>query len=115
MPIETKRYIHRIGRTARAGKEGKAISICDEEERKELKKIVKKHKDILLKHTIKTKAMEEISAKVEESEGYLHEVEKQEGLEKQYFLANIEIAKAENIVKFKDQIMNRPKRFFFVV
>ena len=46
MPIETKRYIHRIGRTARGGNDGVAITICNEEERKDLKKIVKKHKDV---------------------------------------------------------------------
>jgi ATP-dependent RNA helicase RhlE len=33
MPNEPEAYIHRIGRTARAGAEGKAISFCDGDER----------------------------------------------------------------------------------
>lgn len=41
-PTEPKRYIHRIGRTARAGQHGVAITMCNEEERKDLKKLSRK-------------------------------------------------------------------------
>jgi ATP-dependent RNA helicase DDX27 len=41
-PTEPKRYIHRIGRTARAGQHGVAITLCNEEERKDLKKLSRK-------------------------------------------------------------------------
>ena len=33
LPNDPETYVHRIGRTARAGMEGKAISFCDQEER----------------------------------------------------------------------------------
>lgn len=36
MPVEPEAYVHRIGRTARAGKEGRALSFCCDEEFKEL-------------------------------------------------------------------------------
>jgi len=36
MPIEPESYIHRVGRTARAGRKGTAISFCDTSERKYL-------------------------------------------------------------------------------
>ncbi|HIJ85314.1 MAG TPA: C-terminal helicase domain-containing protein, partial [Magnetococcales bacterium] len=36
MPIEPENYIHRVGRTARAGRKGTAISFCDASERKYL-------------------------------------------------------------------------------
>jgi ATP-dependent RNA helicase RhlE len=39
LPVEPETYVHRIGRTARAGKEGYAISFCDETERDALKRI----------------------------------------------------------------------------
>lgn len=39
LPVEAESYVHRIGRTARAGKEGDAISFCDETERDALKRI----------------------------------------------------------------------------
>eukprot|EP01022_Parablepharisma_sp_SALTPOND_P020276 TRINITY_DN3641_c2_g1_i1.p1 TRINITY_DN3641_c2_g1~~TRINITY_DN3641_c2_g1_i1.p1 ORF type:complete len:676 (-),score=96.91 TRINITY_DN3641_c2_g1_i1:72-2099(-) len=110
MPIEIKRYIHRIGRTARGGSEGVAITICSEDERRDLKKVVKKNKDKLLKYSLKMKSVEELAEKIEGITEYMHDVEKQEKVEKQYFLANVEMARAENVIKYKDQIMNRPKR-----
>ena len=41
LPTQPEIYIHRIGRTARAGKKGTAISFCDETEEKKLKDIEK--------------------------------------------------------------------------
>ena len=41
LPDDPKSYVHRIGRTARAGREGVAISFCDATERKLLKDIEK--------------------------------------------------------------------------
>ncbi|WPU66686.1 DEAD/DEAH box helicase [Peredibacter starrii] len=41
IPIDPESYVHRIGRTARAGKAGIAISFCDEEEKPSLEKIQK--------------------------------------------------------------------------
>jgi ATP-dependent RNA helicase RhlE len=39
LPDVPEAYVHRIGRTARAGAEGSAISLCDETERSQLKGI----------------------------------------------------------------------------
>jgi ATP-dependent RNA helicase RhlE len=41
LPVEAESYVHRIGRTARAGKDGDAISFCDETEADALKRIEK--------------------------------------------------------------------------
>lgn len=41
MPNISESYVHRIGRTARAGADGSAISFCDAEERAYLKDIIK--------------------------------------------------------------------------
>ncbi len=41
LPNVAETYVHRIGRTARAGAKGKAISFCDEEERAYLRDIEK--------------------------------------------------------------------------
>ena len=39
IPIDPENYVHRIGRTARAGKSGQAISLCGPEERATLRRI----------------------------------------------------------------------------
>ena len=60
-PTEPKRYLHRIGRTARAGSSGVSVTICNDEERKEIKKLLKKmnqnlntftvaHKQVVFEH-----------------------------------------------------------------
>lgn len=41
-PTEPKRYLHRIGRTARAGSHGVAVTMCNDEERKDIKKLIRK-------------------------------------------------------------------------
>jgi len=41
LPMDAESYVHRIGRTARAGKEGKAISFCDETQNDFLNRIEK--------------------------------------------------------------------------
>ena len=42
MPTEPKRYLHRVGRTARAGSHGVSVTFCNDEERKDIKKVVHK-------------------------------------------------------------------------
>uniref|UniRef100_A0A8C7RG86 RNA helicase n=1 Tax=Oncorhynchus mykiss TaxID=8022 RepID=A0A8C7RG86_ONCMY len=44
MPNTVKHYVHRVGRTARAGKVGRSVSLVGETERKMLKDIVRKAK-----------------------------------------------------------------------
>ena len=41
LPVDSETYVHRIGRTGRAGKEGRALSLCSEEEKPILQKIQK--------------------------------------------------------------------------
>ena len=41
LPVESETYVHRIGRTARAGSEGDAISFCTSEDRSYLREIEK--------------------------------------------------------------------------
>ncbi len=53
IPEVAETYVHRIGRTGRAGESGIAISMCDREEAKYLKeinKLIKKEIDVVKKH-----------------------------------------------------------------
>ena len=49
VPVDAESYVHRIGRTARAGREGEAYTFCDETEKDSLKRIEKLIKKILPK------------------------------------------------------------------
>jgi ATP-dependent RNA helicase RhlE len=50
LPMEPETYIHRIGRTARAGASGIAVSFCDHEERgllKQIERLIRKPIDVV--------------------------------------------------------------------
>lgn len=53
IPHEPETYVHRIGRTGRAGATGRAISFCDQEEKKDLaaiEKLIKKKIPVIENH-----------------------------------------------------------------
>lgn len=54
LPQEAETYIHRVGRTGRAGKDGLAITLCAPEEKAmliEIQKLMKKHIPVVQSHT----------------------------------------------------------------
>lgn len=59
-PNEPKRYLHRIGRTARAGSHGVSITICNDEERREIKKLTRKLSQKINTYTLQNKVVNEI-------------------------------------------------------
>jgi ATP-dependent RNA helicase DeaD len=61
IPRESKQYIHRIGRTARAGKEGKAINIISEKDNDNFKNVLKFNDVVIRKE--KLPAIEKIQIK----------------------------------------------------
>jgi len=48
-PVEDKRFIHRVGRTARAGRSGISITLCNDSERTRLRKQFKGLKALAVK------------------------------------------------------------------
>ena len=53
IPEQAETYVHRIGRTGRAGLSGVALSFCAKEEMnylKDINKLIKKNIDVVAKH-----------------------------------------------------------------
>lgn len=71
MPNELKRYIHRVGRTARAGNVGRAITLVGEKDRTMAKNIIKLHNDNrpLNQRTIDPETIESFKQQISELEG----------------------------------------------
>lgn len=53
VPVDMRRYVHRVGRTARAGKQGEAWSLVEEQEVAPFKAIMGKHLDRLERVKVK--------------------------------------------------------------
>ncbi|QSL65392.1 hypothetical protein MERGE_002702 [Pneumocystis wakefieldiae] len=110
-------YLHRIGRTARAGCNGIAITLVGEEDRKIMKmamRIAQKHGNILRNRSIPWDLIETYHSKLEKLESAIQNVLIEEKQEKQLLQAEIELKKSENLIKFNDEIKSRLPRTWFV-
>ncbi|RYH23051.1 DEAD/DEAH box helicase [archaeon] len=121
MPRDVSTYVHRVGRTARAGCGGRAITLVSDERRKVMKEVLKgeggkmssEQGGQILSRTIASSVLVHYSAKMasieEQVEGYL-ETEKDrlrlEAMER-------EAERAENLLQYSEQIQSRPARTWF--
>ena len=115
MPLIGERYIHRVGRTARKGYVGEAITICDDKERLAIKKIFKKEKvNISLKPIqIKNEEIKELYKKIMKIKEEIDEKLIDEKAEKQFDMAEKDIEKTMNIKLHQNEIQNRPKKIWY--
>jgi len=72
LPNEPESYVHRIGRTARAGATGIAISFCDHEERsylRDIEKIIRQSVPVVQDHPYHSADIENFTGKIKKSRG----------------------------------------------
>lgn len=106
-------YLHRIGRTARAGLEGRSITFIEDGDRSLLKEIIKKGKIQLLSRKVATKNIRAWQANLESMERDVIQIHKQEREEKEIRKAEMEAQKAANMIEHHDEIYSRPGRTWF--
>ncbi|KKY32038.1 putative atp-dependent rna helicase drs1 [Diaporthe ampelina] len=115
-PKDISVYLHRVGRTARAGRKGTAITLVADSDRKLVKAAVKAGKDQGTKTrsvTIDTALAKEWQDKVDDLEAEVDEILAEEKELKQLQQADMEIQKGENLIKHAAEIKSRPKRTWF--
>jgi len=109
-PTEPKRYLHRIGRTARAGATGVSITLTNEEERKEIKKLTRKMNQNLNSYMVNPKLITTChNFIVSQVDAILHDIELELLEDHEMEKAYKEAMKAENMWKHRDEIESRPK------
>jgi len=65
MPPTVEHYIHRVGRTARAGRSGVSISIASEQDRKVLKEVIRKAKNPVKNRVIPIEILDKYKERVD--------------------------------------------------
>uniref|UniRef100_A0A6B2KYT6 RNA helicase n=1 Tax=Arcella intermedia TaxID=1963864 RepID=A0A6B2KYT6_9EUKA len=117
MPKTEEIYVHRVGRTARAGKNGVAVSLVGDSfaERSILKLVVKHSYKGSCKHRmVSADSIKVWKEKIEKMEPAIADVLLLETEEKEARLAEREAEKVSNMIKYHDDITSRPPRVWFM-
>ncbi|CAK3803733.1 ATP-dependent RNA helicase drs1 [Lecanosticta acicola] len=109
-------YLHRVGRTARAGRSGRSCTLAAEPDRKVVKAAVKSGKAQgaqIRQRTIEAPDVDawhtRLEAMAEEVEDVLREEKEERALQQ----VDRDLTRADNIVKYEDEIKARPKKTWF--
>ncbi|KAK1322146.1 DEAD-box ATP-dependent RNA helicase 28 [Acorus calamus] len=113
-PQNITSYVHRVGRTARAGREGCAVTFVTENDRSLIKAIRKRANSTLLERKVAMKSILKWSQIIEQMEEQISAIFLEEREEKALRKAEMEAMKAENMIEHKDEIYSRPKKTWFV-
>ncbi|XP_030484041.2 DEAD-box ATP-dependent RNA helicase 28 [Cannabis sativa] len=113
-PRDLTSYVHRVGRTARAGREGYAVTLVTDNDRSLLKAIAKRAGSKLKSRTVPEQTIAKWSRLIEKMEDQVAAVIQDEIEERALRKAEMEATKAENLIAHRDEIFSRPKRTWFV-
>ncbi|EYU38793.1 hypothetical protein ABFS82_03G071400 [Erythranthe guttata] len=113
-PRDLTSYVHRVGRTARAGREGYAVTFVTDEDRSLLKAIIKRAGSRLKSRIVSETSIKKWSQMIEQMEDRVSSIFQEEREEMALRKAEMEATKAENMIAYKDRIYSRPKRTWFV-
>ncbi|CAJ0963957.1 unnamed protein product, partial [Mesorhabditis belari] len=96
MPSNVKQYIHRVGRTARAGKSGRSISLIGEDDRKLFKEILVNNQDKVLKQrVVSPEVVEAYNNRISDLEESIQKIEEDEKAERSMRIAEEEMKRTE--------------------
>jgi len=109
MPNTLKQYIHRVGRTARAGLAGRAVTLVGERERKLLREIVKGEGNFK-NRVVPQDTIDRYNTKIQKMEPTIKTVLEEEKVESELDYTEMELRKAQNMVKHRDEIVSRAPR-----
>jgi ATP-dependent RNA helicase DDX27 len=113
MPRNYSQYVHRCGRTARASKSGKAVSLVGEADRAVLKLALKNSKAQVKHRLIPSSVIQKLEEKIKGLADTVKEIYHEEKEEKDMRQVEMETVKAHNMLVHEDEIKQRPAKVWF--
>ncbi|KAF1844181.1 DEAD-domain-containing protein [Cucurbitaria berberidis CBS 394.84] len=109
-------YLHRVGRTARAGRSGRACTLASEPDRKVVKQAVKASRDQgakVVSRQVPVEDQDRWMKKLHDLEGEIEEVLKEEKEERALSITERDLKRGVNLIEHEDEIKSRPRRIWF--
>jgi len=109
-------YLHRVGRTARAGRIGRSCTIAAEPDRKVVKQAVKSARAQgakVVSRQIPQEESDKWSDKLRDMEHEIDEVLQEEKEERALSITERDLKRGENLISHEDEIKARPRRTWF--
>ncbi|KAG9314378.1 DEAD-domain-containing protein [Chiua virens] len=115
MPNQLAQYLHRVGRTARAGKSGCSLTLVGESDRKMLKAVMKHSsgEENIRHRIVPTDVLARWSKKVADLKVEIVSILQEEKGEKEIRRAEMELKKGQNMIDHEAEIFSRPARIWF--
>ncbi|CAN0893446.1 DEAD-box ATP-dependent RNA helicase 28, partial [Linum grandiflorum] len=113
-PRDLTSYVHRVGRTARAGRVGYAVTFVTDNDRSLLKAIAKRVGSKLKSRIVAEQSITKWAQIIDQMEDQVAEVLQDEREEMAIRKAEMQVTKAENMITHREEIFSRPKRTWFV-
>jgi ATP-dependent RNA helicase DDX27 len=130
MPRNASTYVHRVGRTARAGCGGRSVTLVSDSRRKVMKEVLKNYTGVggegadasesgagaggqVLSRTVPTAVVDHYMSTITSSEEDLQRIMREEKLNARMKVAEAEVERAENMLLYENEIAARPARTWY--
>jgi ATP-dependent RNA helicase DDX27 len=113
LPVQLAQYVHRVGRTARAGRNGHAVCLIGDADHKMLAEILKRAPHQVKKRIIPQEIIASMTTKIEGFQNAIDHILADERIEKDARIAEMEANKTENMMRFEQEIIARPPKTWF--
>ncbi|XP_054276590.1 probable ATP-dependent RNA helicase DDX27 [Macrosteles quadrilineatus] len=112
LPSTLEHYIHRVGRTARAGRAGVSVSLAGENERKLVKQIVKRARHPVKSRVIPSEIVDKYRKKVSKLEDEINKILHEEWEERVMQRTENQANRAEKILQGGGTAADMPRTWF---
>ncbi|XP_046385363.1 probable ATP-dependent RNA helicase DDX27 [Ischnura elegans] len=112
LPATLEHYVHRVGRTARAGRFGISVSLAGEGERRLVKEVVRRARNPVKSRAIPLDILEKYKKRISSLEEDVKAILDEEESERQLQKAEGQAKKVEKMLQEKGEVLERTRTWF---